>query len=140
MTRQLEYLYSNIVWVPMEVLKRIKPIGVSWSTRGTYEQIEKLKFYVTKIATKDYSLKLCFNQQWSYSNPLDYSYLLQCVSFMRYNNQTFSQHKDLCVQEGEDTEKHGETLRSCRQMTIYSLDMMQRYCCQSRSSSLLTSR
>ena len=35
----------------------------------------KLEFYVPKIVTKGYSLKLCFNygkpfQQWSYSNPL----------------------------------------------------------------------
>ena len=34
MKRQLESLYSNIVWVPIEAPKGIKPIGVSWSTRG----------------------------------------------------------------------------------------------------------
>ena len=55
----------------------------------------KLEFYVPKIVAKGYSLKLCFNygkpfQQWSYSNPLYYSYLLQYISFMIYNNQTFS--------------------------------------------------
>ena len=55
----------------------------------------KLEFYVAKIVAKGYSLKLCFNygkpfQQWSYLNPLDYYYLLQCVSFVRYNNRTFS--------------------------------------------------
>ena len=55
----------------------------------------KLEFYVAKIVAKGYSLKLCFNngkpfQQWSYSNPSYYYYLLLCVSFVRYKNQTFS--------------------------------------------------
>ena len=33
--RWLESLYSNIVWVPVKAPKGIKPIGVSWFTRGT---------------------------------------------------------------------------------------------------------
>ena len=76
MKRQLESLYSNIVQVPIEAPKGIKPIGVSWSTRRTQEQMESLSFLKSKIVAKGYSLKLCFNygkpfQQWSYSNPLD---------------------------------------------------------------------
>ena len=35
---------SNVVWVPVEALEWIKPIGVSLSTRETKEQIEKLIF------------------------------------------------------------------------------------------------
>ena len=41
---QLESLYSNIVWVPVEALEGIKPIDVSWSTKGTKEQMENLSF------------------------------------------------------------------------------------------------
>ena len=135
MKRQLESLYSNIVWVPIEAPKMIRPMNIGVDG--------KLKVYVAKTVAKDYSLKLCFNQrkpfqQWSYSNPSYYSNLLQCVSFMRYNNQTFSQQRALCVQEAKG--KRGDALRSCRQMTIYSLDRMQGYCHQSISGSLLSSR
>ena len=56
----------------------------------------KLECYLAKTIVKGYSLKLCFNygkpfqKYWSYSNLSNYSYLLQCISFIRYNNQTFS--------------------------------------------------
>ena len=33
----LESLYSKIVSTPVETLKRIKPIGISWFTQGTKE-------------------------------------------------------------------------------------------------------
>ena len=44
MKGQLESLYSNIVWVLIEAPKSIKPIGVSWFTKGTKEQMERLSF------------------------------------------------------------------------------------------------
>ena len=80
------------------------------------------------FVAKDYSLKLCFNQrkpfqQWSYSNPSYYSYLLQCVSFMRYNRQTFSYQRALCVQKGIG--KRGGALKSCKQIKIYSLSSVK---------------
>ena len=130
---QLESLYSNIVWFLVEAPNYKRNI------RGD----GKLEFYVAKTIAKCYSLKLCFNygkpfQQWSQSNLSCHSYLLQCISFMRFNNQTFSQQRTLCVLE--DIRVRGDALRSCRQMTIYSLDMMQGYYHQSRSSSLLSSR
>ena len=35
---------SNVVWVPVEAPEWIKPIDVSWSTKGTKEYMEKFIF------------------------------------------------------------------------------------------------
>ena len=91
---QLESLYSNIVWFLVEAPNYKRNI------RGD----GKLEFYVAKTIAKCYSLKLCFNygkpfQQWSQSNLSCHSYLLQCISFMRFNNQTFSQQRTLQVDD-----------------------------------------
>ena len=135
MKRQLESFYSNIVTDKSHKCKLV----YKKNTRVD----GKLEFYVAKTVVKGYNLKLCFNygkpfQQWSYSNPSNHFYLLQCVSFMRFNNQNFSQKRVLCVQKGIG--KHGDALRSCRQMKIYSLDIIQGYFNLSISGSLLSSR
>ena len=44
MKGQLKSLYHNIVWVFEKTPEMIKLIGVSWSIRGTNEQIESLSF------------------------------------------------------------------------------------------------
>ena len=48
-------MYSNIVWVPIEAPKMIRPMNIGVDG--------KLKVYVAKTVAKDYSLKLCFNQR-----------------------------------------------------------------------------
>ena len=102
MKKQLEFLYPNIVWVPIEAPKWIKPIGLSLVYKKNTRVDGKLEFYVAKTMANGYSLKLCFNygkpfQQWPYSNPSNYSYLLHRVLFMRYNNNKFSQQSTLCA-------------------------------------------
>ena len=72
-------------YVFIEIPKGIKSIGKLVYKRNIGVD-GKLEFYSVKTVVKGYSLKLCFNygkpfQQWSYSNPSDFSRLLSMSHF-----------------------------------------------------------
>ena len=90
MKSDLESLHSNVVWDLVKAPQEIKSIRASWFIRGKNEQMEG-KNYMAMVVAKGYSLKLCFNNgkpfhQQSYLNPSQYSYPLQCMSIMIYDN------------------------------------------------------
>ena len=67
----------------------------------------KPEFYVAKTIAKGYSLKLCFNcgkhfQQWSYSNPSDYSYIAVCLIYKIQQSNIFIAKSLVCTRRNRE--------------------------------------